>query len=101
MFLSAAQKQVISDALDAKTTGDLACPISGDTRWALENRIAYLQASHPSMGGGWDGRTYPNVVVVCPTCGYTMMVNLYYLGVAEEIGLFPGEVAAQNEVHAG
>ena len=87
MSLTSEQQQTIMDAINTKSKGDeFRCPISGDTVWRLEDHLGMLPASGDPTEG-WAGRTFPNAVLTCPTCGYTLTFNLYYLGVAEKLGL--------------
>ena len=65
----------------------LQCPISGEkANWQVENEIVSIRAvqllpESPSKG------TYPMATVICLHCGYTFFINLFVLGVAEQLDL--------------
>ena len=39
------------------------------------------------VGSSFTGRTFPSAMLICSQCGYTMTFNLFYLGVAGDLGL--------------
>lgn len=94
MALSRDQQEAIVDALKSKI-GErrIECPISGDSSWAVQNKLATIPATDDPTSGGFGDSTFPTAVLVCNTCGFTLLLNLISLGLAEEFGLNP-KVAA-------
>ena len=94
MELSEDQKAAIFGALRNKV-GDriIQCPISGDSNWRIENKLALVPATEDPKGSILSGHVFPNVVLSCQSCGYTALLNLIILGLAEEFGVNP-ELAA-------
>ena len=81
----------VIEAIESKMGNvQLQCPVSQDANWIVQEFPAVLPAAdafgarQPLM----EMRvSYPMAMVICQTCGYTMMFNLFALGVAEDIGL--------------
>lgn len=94
MPLTPEQQQVIIDALGRVQRGTFVCPVSKDGFWTVEPYFTQLNATENPMGITIGGTGYPNVILICNTCGYTALFNLYRLGLAEYFGLPPAQ--AQN-----
>jgi hypothetical protein len=66
--------------LDENWKGKKECPICGTSKWNPGIQVA-------SVIGGPVGRplnatmTYPCVLVLCATCGYTFMINAIAMGI--------------------
>ena len=92
MALTPEQRQLIGNALFEKAgLATLICPASGDTNWEVEDQLAQLVATDNPNETRLGGVNFPEAVVICLTCGYTMMFNVFYLGIAEELGIPPAE----------
>ena len=81
----------ILDALKEKL-GDrlLQCPISGDTRWVIQNYFAVVPATENfplTAPAGILAHSFPLVVLMCENCGYSLMFNLFGLGIADDFGV--------------
>lgn len=88
--LTGHESQLIADRINAKVgEGALVCPVSGPGDWDVLERISFVPASPPSH---WVGvrspHIYPSATIVCKDCGYTMLFNLFRLGVAEDLGFY-------------
>lgn len=83
--------RVVVDAIQSKMGGNvLTCPVSGDAQWNLQEFQGALPATdqfHDVQALTEMSRSFPLAVLVCETCGYSMMFNLFALGVGEELGL--------------
>ena len=83
----------VIEAIERKMgQGRLRCPVCEDVNWAVQEFPAILPATNafgvrqPLM----EMRlSYPMAMVICQTCGYSMMFNLFALGVGEDIGMIP------------
>ena len=87
MQLTPEQKQIIMSAIDTKMTTQPSCPITGDKKWQLQEQLAYM----PTLPGVVNGPLFPNAVLICTTCGYTLLLNLFILGVAEQLDIQPAK----------
>ena len=87
MPLTEDQQQHVIDALNEHIKRAFVCPASGDSNWTVEASFTQLNAADnlnvTSIGLG----NYPCVVVICDTCGYTALFNVYRLGLNEYFGL--------------
>ena len=89
MPLTEEQQRNIADTLNERTEGRvLLCPISGDSSWEVQDIFANLPGG---IGPGGSENSFPSAVILCKTCGYTMLVNLIRLGIAEQFGYEPVE----------
>ena len=86
--LSEDQAELVITAINEKLGGDLICPVSGDSHWELQENLAFIPAHKGVVGAPM----YPTVVLLCETCGNTVLLNLFKLGLAEqfEIEPYPG-----------
>jgi hypothetical protein len=91
--LTLEEKQRASDWINRHWRGQSqACPICGSNQWTLADHLVQpvTVGAHNALLLG--GTSYPHVLVISPTCGYTMMLN------AVIIGLVPrGDSPAQPE----
>ncbi len=93
MALNENQQLAIINALTVKSRGNLVhCPISGDSNWQVQNQLAHIPATDDPTASVLRDRVFPCAVLVCQTCGYTVLLNLFVLGLADEFGL-TGELA--------
>ena len=90
MSMDSALHQSIIEAISQKI-GDrkLVCPISGHTEsWGVDiNRAALPVANEPGVFAPPGGPFFPVAVIVCEECGYTFLMNLLKLGLADELGI--------------
>ena len=91
----------IAASIKDKTGGVVStCPMCGHDEWTLADGYAAIavgaapNSTAPYRGGG---QVLPCAVVVCDTCGNTVFLNLYRLGLAD---LIP-EIAEPNPVSPG
>lgn len=84
MKLSDEQKEIVRAAIDDKLTDPLVCPLTGDRSWQLQEHLAFTPAVQPNVIGG---PVFPSVLLMCAECGYTISLNVFLLGVAEQLGL--------------
>ena len=66
--------------------GQVVCPLSKDTDWIVQNHLAMIPATADATVA-LSGSSFPTAVLLCKKCGYTMLVNLYSIGLAEYFGL--------------
>ena len=80
MALTPEQRQLIGNALFEKVgLATLICPASGDTNWEVEDQLAQLVATDNPNETRLGGVNFPEAVVICLTCGYIMMFNVFPL----------------------
>ena len=83
--------RMVIDAIQSKIGGrELTCPVSGDANWEVQEYQGALPATdqfNDVQALTEMNRSFPLAVLVCKTCGYSMMFNLFVLGVGEELGL--------------
>jgi hypothetical protein len=82
--LSEKDKQIIEEWLKKKWKAPPKCPVSQDNNWIIGDHVV---TPMNYAGGGLvvGGRVYPQVMLICGTCGHTMLFN------AMVMGLFPPE----------
>ncbi len=55
------------------------CPICASQTWVVVDHL--VQAPVYSMTATTSGTTYPQVLLVCNTCGYTLSFNAVVMGI--------------------
>ena len=88
--MDAEQQRLITNAIAQKLGArTLICPISGpDATWAIQRQSTTLPAlDQPGDAPSMRGPAYPLAIVVCEDCGYSFLVNLIKLGLADELGI--------------
>ena len=89
MEITEEQKKIVQDAVLSKFGDDYpTCPISGDGNWSIQTRLAYIMAEPVSLSAS---ESYPSVVLICQTCGYTAFLNVFVLGIADHLELKPAQ----------
>ena len=82
---------MVVDAIQDKIGGRvLTCPVSLDSDWEVQEYRGVLLATNQSndlQPLSEMNVSFPLAVLVCETCGYSMMFNLFSLGLADELGL--------------
>ena len=91
MALTPEQQELVITRLNERIKGQFRCPASNDSNWAVQDHLSRIPATDNLNVNVLGGPTYPCVVVICNTCGYTALFNLYTLGLGEEFGLSPAE----------
>ncbi len=90
MAMDPALHRSIIEAINRKI-GDrkMVCPVSGHTdSWGVDvNGAALPVANDPGAFVPSGGTVFPVAVIVCEECGYTFLMNLLKLGLADEIGV--------------
>ena len=81
--------EAISDKLGER---QLECWVCRDFDWEVQEYKGVLPAT--DQFGDMDdlsqiSASFPLAAIVCNTCGYSILLNLYKLGVAEALGLPP------------
>lgn len=83
--------RMVIDAIQNKIGGRaLTCPVSQDTNWEVQEYQGVLPATDrfgDVQALSDMNVSFPLAVLVCKTCGYSMMFNLLALGVGEDLGL--------------
>jgi hypothetical protein len=83
--LTPEERVKVSEWLKVHWKQPLICPVSGHNEWALADHVV-----QPLINSGagimLGGSSYPQVMVVCRGCGYTVYFN------AIMIGIFPAGV---------
>ncbi len=85
--LSQEQKERVNEWLKQKWLGPANCPVSRDVAWTIGDHLVVSNLFTPnaiSIGGP----AYPQVMLICRTCGYTMTFNAVVIG-----GLLPPDPA--------
>ena len=82
------RNDTILRAINAKISRPLDCPLHGETTWSVQEQTTALPAlDDPRAPVYFPTQSFPVAVVICDTCGYTFLVNLIKLGLAEELEL--------------
>jgi len=77
--LSSAEKAKIDAWLKEKWQGQALCPVSKDVKWLIADHLVQplsIIAGGLAIGGGG----YPQAMVICATCGFTMYFNAVLIG---------------------
>jgi hypothetical protein len=89
-----AQIQIIIEAVKAKAAPEIGkCSVCGHDEWSVQNGFsAVLLTDTPAPFWPYAGQfvaqqSLPSAVLICTTCGNTLLLNLFVLGVYEK--LFP------------
>jgi hypothetical protein len=65
--------------LEEKTAGrQLRCPLCRESSWSLGRDIVAMPVVQD--GGVQPSRIAPMLLVVCTTCGHSLLFSAYYLG---------------------
>ena len=88
MALTDSQQDAILNALENVMKGPIVCPLSKDSDWQVQNHLAMIPATDDATVA-LSGTSFPTAVLLCQNCGYTLLVNLYSLGLAEYFELMP------------
>ncbi len=75
------QTEKVLDAINKRGWQDLVCPVSGDSDWGVESELVVM----PSLNVPNGAITF--AVLTCGECGYSALVNVARLGIADELGL--------------
>ena len=99
LALTVEDRQKILDAINTKASGrEFLCPVTNDANWDIQAHYGLLLAADrpvdPFPRGEYN--TFPNAVLLCKSCGYSLMFNLFTLGLAEELGIQPAKVDASG-----
>ena len=80
---------LIIDAVKTKMGDrDIICPVSGSKKWKIQKYPGMVHAmEYDGKGLVETNFSFPFAVLVCEECGYSLMFNLFHLGVAEEMKL--------------
>lgn len=87
----------ILQALQQKMKRGPWCQSCGEIKWAVVDGLVYFPLSvvpsNPSLAATQGtGQALPSIATVCSTCGHTTFYNVFWLGVAEILGMSPGVV---------
>ena len=78
--LSREEKDRILKWLESKWTSAKQCPICGTNKWHIGDHLSTILTTHKGnifIGGP----TIPVIIVVCMTCGYTLLFNAVVVGI--------------------
>jgi predicted nucleic-acid-binding Zn-ribbon protein len=85
-ILTPAQQEAIHEWLRDKWTTARGCPFCGNTKWTIQNQLGALILMDKS--GNMDlSSSYPNVVVTCDNCKYTVLFNAVPMDVLPKEGV--------------
>jgi hypothetical protein len=86
-----AYTRMVIDAIRSKIGGrELTCPVSQDSQWEVQEYQGVLPATdqHNDPQALTEmSLSFPLAVLMCETCGYSMMFNLFALGLGEDLQL--------------
>jgi len=89
--LTKEQKELVKDYLVKNWPSPRTCPISGHTDWTIVDHLispaVYTQGGMQVVGGS----AYPQVMVVCQGCGYTVYFNAVKMGIVPPLEQSDGE----------
>jgi hypothetical protein len=68
------------------------CPLCGTDNWGVGPGYVTLPIQPQRTSGsllvvGWP--SFPMLTIICRRCGYTVLMNIYNLGLADMFGLTP------------
>lgn len=68
--------------LQSQWVGPKNCPICQKNQWAIGDAVGEIREYNKEgfILGGPNSSSYPNICVVCTTCGYTMLINAIVSG---------------------
>ena len=91
--MSPRDQRLVLDAIESSLGGRrLTCPVSGDSEWKLEPSFGIVSAVPSVELRGVPGSgAFPFAIVMCNVCGYSMMFNVFGLGINEELEIWPSE----------
>jgi hypothetical protein len=69
--------------VNEKWRGNRVCPICGSTRWILGDHLVQPIVLGNKQNILLSGVSYPHLMVISPSCGYTMFVNAVIVGLVE------------------
>jgi predicted nucleic-acid-binding Zn-ribbon protein len=78
--LSPEEKKKITDWLQKRWKESPKCPISGDDDWAIGDH-AITPVIMGKQGGIFGDVGYPHIMLICKTCGYTILFNAVMMGI--------------------
>ncbi len=81
-------EQILS-ALQEKLKGrKMSCLLCGVSKWQISERLGKLYAVELENFSNDLGRSgFPLLVLTCDNCGFSLLVNLISLGLADDFGL--------------
>jgi predicted nucleic-acid-binding Zn-ribbon protein len=83
--LTAAEKQLAIDWINRHWRGrSQACPICGNTNWTLADHLVQPTTVGAQNALILGGTSYPVVMIISPTCGYTMLFNAVIMGLVPQ-----------------
>ena len=83
--LSQGEKERIVVWLKGQWSQDDRCPVSGGTNWIILDHLVHPPPyANAGRGMNLGGPKYPQVMVACKDCGYTMYFNAVLIGIASE-----------------
>lgn len=59
------------------------CPFCLDTQWEVQRCVSVTMPAHEAGGTVFGGTVLPSVIVICLTCGNTVFLNAFMLGIFE------------------
>ena len=74
--LTPEEKETVRQWIDSNWTGSDFCPISGHNDWIIVDHIVRPIAGSTLLSGS----NYPQVMLVCQGCGYTIYFNAVLMG---------------------
>ncbi len=80
--LTDSDKIKVTQWLTEKWKQNALCPITNDFNWIIGDHTV-TPVNFGDKGTVLGGKTYPQVMVICKTCGYTVFFNSVI------VGLFP------------
>jgi hypothetical protein len=71
----------VQDWFRSKWTKELACPVSGDTKWIVAERLVCAPLYTKEGTFLVSDVSYPMVMVVCSGCGYARFFSAAMIGI--------------------
>lgn len=88
--LSESEKRAIVEKINRLWTGSAKnCPICGSNEWIVGDHVVSSQIATAGAGIMMGGPTYPAVLLISKTCGYTLQFNAVILEVIKPEGVKP------------
>jgi hypothetical protein len=87
--LSTEDKEKVEAWLKKKWRAPVTCPVSQDNNWIIGDHVV-TPVNWATKGLIVGGRVYPQVMLICKTCGHTLLFN------AMVMELFPPQKGASD-----
>ncbi|HEV3040253.1 MAG TPA: hypothetical protein VHA33_20990 [Candidatus Angelobacter sp.] len=84
------QNERIVQKLVEKIGTNKACPMCGRSGWLVNDGLVLLTLQSPAQAAiTIGGKALPSLTITCTTCGNTVFLNVFTLGLGDVLGMVP------------